>query len=218
VAVFGSKPRSRASDSMQLKRDRFHPIDGRHPCARAVTEQGKRHDHGPRIARACTALEPGTFVPLPNPAHLDHGPGFAPCSRVPLGRSLTYSSKRRLILCLYLEMQPTDSGGASMASCGMLGTNVGRPAALSQPIWRALTTTYVETADLRHSLVHRTVYTDPSGALIGVDRARNPLRPLSVEEQEAFGRVALRAVQVVTAQHADPRIEADLIGQLVACR
>ena len=92
--------------------------------------------------------------------------------------------------------------------------NVGRPPALSQLVWQALTTTYVETADLRHSLVHRAVYTDPSGALIGEDSAGNPLPPLSAEEQEAFGRVALRAVQVLTAPHPDPRVQADLIRQL----
>lgn len=80
--------------------------------------------------------------------------------------------------------------------------------------WDALLATYVRTEDLRHSLVHRKVYTDPSGALVGVDRRGQKIRPLTGDEQEALGRAVLRASQLVLATGPDERGEADLARQL----
>lgn len=80
--------------------------------------------------------------------------------------------------------------------------------------WSALMKSYVATIELRHSLVHRTVYTDPAGALVGKNPSGKPLRPMTASEQEAFGRATLRAAQLVTADHPDDRIAADLAWQL----
>jgi hypothetical protein len=92
----------------------------------------------------------------------------------------------------------------------------GRPKALSVQVWRALTLTYVETVQLRHSLVHRRAYTDASGALVGTNGSGGRLRPFTAVEQEAFVRSALRAAQLVIAANPDSRVEADLIRQLGA--
>lgn len=90
----------------------------------------------------------------------------------------------------------------------------GRPSLFSSSVWEPLMATYVETADLRDSLVHRRVYTDPSGALIGIDRSGTSLRPLTATEQEALGRTALRAAELVLAPIPDSRVTADLTRQL----
>jgi len=91
----------------------------------------------------------------------------------------------------------------------------GRPRTFPPQLWEALMKTYVETTELRHSLVHRTVYTDPSGALVGYDRSGTELGAFTSEEQEALGRAALRAAQVVAvAPKRDSRLEADLTRQL----
>lgn len=92
----------------------------------------------------------------------------------------------------------------------------GRPEALNVQVWRALTRMYVETEQLRHSLVHRRAYTDASSALVGTDGSGGQLRPLAAVEQEAFVRSALRAAQLVIATKPDSRVEADLIRQLGA--
>lgn len=90
----------------------------------------------------------------------------------------------------------------------------GRPNAIDAQEWRALTKAYVETAELRHSLVHRRVHTDEANALVGVDESGSPLRPLTPDEQEAFVRAILRAADLVTAPAPDERVKADLLRQL----
>jgi hypothetical protein len=57
------------------------------------------------------------------------------------------------------------------------------------------------------------MYIDQAHALVGVDRSGASLRPLSAEEQEAFGRAALRASATVTG-NADTRLDRDLLRQL----
>jgi hypothetical protein len=90
----------------------------------------------------------------------------------------------------------------------------GQPTTFPSALWEALMKTYVKTTELRHSLVHRTVSTDPSGALVGYDRSGAELRAFTGEEQEALGRAALRAAQVAVAPVQDSRLEADLTRQL----
>lgn len=80
--------------------------------------------------------------------------------------------------------------------------------------WSALTKTYAETAELRHSLVHRRAHIDAMDALVGVDDAGAPLRPLSADEQEALARAALRSAEIVTSPTADERTAPDLDRQL----
>jgi hypothetical protein len=74
-----------------------------------------------------------------------------------------------------------------------------RPSLISSQAWDPLMGTYVATADLRHSLVHRRVHTDAANALIGHDSTGVALRPLTPGEQEALARTALRAAELVTA-------------------
>jgi hypothetical protein len=90
---------------------------------------------------------------------------------------------------------------------------VGRPTPFDSTTWSALMLSYAGTAELRHSLTHRTVHADDAGSLIGVKNGRQ-LRPLSAAEQEAFGRAALRAAQLVTVATPDERLRADLQGHL----
>jgi hypothetical protein len=92
----------------------------------------------------------------------------------------------------------------------------GKPGALSISSWRVLTLSYVLTVDLRHSLTHRSVFTDPTGALVGHDDDGNPIRPMPPEEQVAFVRAVLRAAQLVLAPASDDRIATDLVRQLGA--
>jgi hypothetical protein len=89
-----------------------------------------------------------------------------------------------------------------------------RPAHFSASIWQPLMSTFAETVELRHSLVHRTVHTDTTGALVGVDRAGQPLRPLSGVEQEAFGRAVMIAADLAVSSSVDSRDEARLLRHL----
>jgi hypothetical protein len=92
---------------------------------------------------------------------------------------------------------------------------VGQPSAISTAAWQALMLTYAETSELRHSLVHRAAFTDPTTqALVGHDRNGGRLRPMTVDEQEAFVRAVLRAAELVTAAAYEERHEDDLVHQL----
>lgn len=88
-----------------------------------------------------------------------------------------------------------------------------RPSALPLSSWKALIETYVGTVDLRHSLVHRRAWTDAANALVGVKKNGHSTRPLTVDEQEAFGRSAIRAAEALLATPPDSRVIADLVGQ-----
>jgi len=90
----------------------------------------------------------------------------------------------------------------------------GQPPNLSPTTWDALMGTYVETVQIRHSLVHRRAHIDAAKALVGVDDLGTPLRPLSADEQDAFGRAVLRTAELVLAPSSDARIEGDLLHQL----
>jgi hypothetical protein len=93
-------------------------------------------------------------------------------------------------------------------------TGISKPPHISLDTWSALLATYAATDEHRHSLVHRRTYIDQTHALVGVDRSGGSLRPLSAEEQEAFGRAALRASATVTGNAADTRVDRDLLRQL----
>ena len=62
-----------------------------------------------------------------------------------------------------------------------------QPQSISSAAWQALMATYAATVQPRHSLVHRAVFTDPAGALVGHDRQGAKLRRVPPDEQEAFG-------------------------------
>jgi hypothetical protein len=89
-----------------------------------------------------------------------------------------------------------------------------RPAVIDDRPWQALTRTYVETIEIRHSLVHRRAGLDGGKALVGVRADGTPLRPLTAAEQEAFARAALRVAELVLGASRATRVQADLARQL----
>lgn len=88
------------------------------------------------------------------------------------------------------------------------------PPQFGPSVWAPLMALYVETTDLRHSLVHRRAQTDSTGSLVGVDANGSPLRPLTRSEQDAFARVALQAREMAIAPTGDPRVESELVRHL----
>ena len=91
---------------------------------------------------------------------------------------------------------------------------LGQPSMMGLDAWRALTALYRNTTELRHSLVHRKVYTDDAHSLVGQSLDGSDLRPLGASEQEALCRVALRASVVVTRERVDARDEQALLWEL----
>jgi hypothetical protein len=90
-----------------------------------------------------------------------------------------------------------------------------QPTTITTDSWQALMLTYAETSELRHSLVHRAAFTDrTTQALVGHDRNGGRLRPMTVDEQEAFVRAVLRAAGLVTAAAHEERHVDDLVHQL----
>lgn len=89
--------------------------------------------------------------------------------------------------------------------------------ATQHDLLRALWGTYASTTELRHSLVHRKVSVDGSGAVVGVSAGvQNQVAtaPMTLEEQTAFSRAAMRLVDIVSRQMLSGREEADLRTQL----
>jgi len=89
-----------------------------------------------------------------------------------------------------------------------------KPNFFSDSSWAALLATYVNTAQLRHSLVHRTVHIDSNNSLVGLDKNGKALRPLTADEQDAFARTALRAASLAVSTSANSRMENDLLRHL----
>jgi hypothetical protein len=114
-----------------------------------------------------------------------------------------------------LAKTPDTKRGWSIKKKVELARNrISPPTAIEPNAWEAQTKTYVELAELRHSLVHRRAHLDKTDALVGVDENKKPLRPLTADEQNALGRAALRAAQLVTVATPDLRVAADLTRQL----
>lgn len=81
-----------------------------------------------------------------------------------------------------------------------------RPGSFPALEWQAVMATYAETHQLRNSLTHRKVFTDPAGSLVGIDdKTGAALRGLTVIEQEAFAHVALLAAELVIGGTSDGR-------------
>ena len=95
-------------------------------------------------------------------------------------------------------------------------SGISGPPNFGKATWDALATTYANTAELRHSLVHRQVHLDASEALVGRDKNGRPLTPLSSTEQEALAKAAVRASSLALAPAANARIEGDLLRHLHA--
>jgi hypothetical protein len=89
-----------------------------------------------------------------------------------------------------------------------------QPAAIEHDVWRALCQVYVETIELRHSLVHRQAYVTATGDLVGMSRGGIELRPFTADQQDAFARAVQLAATVVTEPSPDNRTRADLSRQL----
>ena len=89
-----------------------------------------------------------------------------------------------------------------------------RPTQLTALLWAPLMATYDASVEIRHSLVHRRVHTDATGALVGRDRVGQPLRPMPPKEQEAFARAVLGAAEQALASATDARSESRLARHL----
>ncbi|YCH06394.1 hypothetical protein ACTAQJ_14875 [Arthrobacter sp. alpha11c] len=122
------------------------------------------------------------------------------------------------VLDLFLEAcflqageQPDQDRGFSIKRKRDLARNFkGAPSFLPEDIWQAAALTYDATAEVRASLVHRKVYTDPTNALVGHDNGGGRLRPVTAVEQEALVRAALRLSEAAKAHVKDARTDADL--------
>ncbi len=78
----------------------------------------------------------------------------------------------------------------------------------SKTVWNTLLRIYAVTVEHRHCLVHRTAAVDAtSGALEGVDRNNQPLKPLSHDEQIAFAKLASLVAAAVNKGGMDRRSE-----------
>lgn len=89
-----------------------------------------------------------------------------------------------------------------------------RPTQLAASVWGPLMAAYDATFEIRHSLVHRRVHTDATGALVGIDRSGQTLRPMPPNGQEAFARAALGAAEQALATTSDARSDARLLRDL----
>ena len=89
-----------------------------------------------------------------------------------------------------------------------------KPAQFTATGWLALMSAYAEIVEIRHSLVHRRAHTNATGALVGIDRTGQALRPLTGAEQESFARATLTAADVALTAAANPRDEARLLRHL----
>ena len=85
----------------------------------------------------------------------------------------------------------------------------------SSDLWRAITSLYVGTYGLRHTLVHRQIQVDATNQdLVGYDEQGAKLIPVKYDEQVAFCRFAQRFAQAICDQSLMHRLEGDLRGQL----
>ena len=81
----------------------------------------------------------------------------------------------------------------------------------SNGVWAAILRVYAGTVEHRHCLVHRTAKVDAtSGALEGVDRNKQPLKPLVREEQVALAKASGLVARGVVTGAIDRRSEEHL--------
>jgi hypothetical protein len=57
-------------------------------------------------------------------------------------------------------------------------------------IWRACVQLYINSIEVRHSLVHRTAQVKPNGDLVGETKAKTSLPPVTLRQQAAFCELA----------------------------
>jgi hypothetical protein len=89
------------------------------------------------------------------------------------------------------------------------------PLSQDTPLWRALTSVYSTTKEVRHSLVHRLTEVDrATGDLKATDKNGQALPPITADQQEAFCRAVQRASQAALARIISPRERADLAWNL----
>jgi hypothetical protein len=73
------------------------------------------------------------------------------------------------------------------------------PLTSNSELWERLCALYAAFAEVRHSLVHRRIKVDPAGALIAADSEDDPLRPVSVDEQEHLAILVVELADAVLA-------------------
>ncbi|MBI5284967.1 MAG: hypothetical protein HY874_07720 [Chloroflexi bacterium] len=88
----------------------------------------------------------------------------------------------------------------------------GSPQLLPSPLdgvpglWERLAKLYVALDEHRHAVVHRRITVEPDGSLVGHDRAGAALRPLSIEEQDAWTLASFAIAEAVIASDVNPRM------------
>jgi hypothetical protein len=105
----------------------------------------------------------------------------------PAGLDLTIADKRRHAL--------NASGDLSVLGC-------------SNQVWAGVLLVYATTVEHRHCLVHRTAKVDAtSGTLEGIDRNRQPLKPLTRDEQVTLAKASGLIARGVVGGGLDQRSE-----------
>lgn len=80
----------------------------------------------------------------------------------------------------------------------------------NRELWDATCDLYAGTSDIRHSLVHRRSKVDAQGTLLCDDNVGAALTPMTVEEQDAFCKVAHRVVVSAFAGKLERYAQRDL--------
>jgi len=79
------------------------------------------------------------------------------------------------------------------------------------PVWGRLTNLYVNTAEARHCLIHRSFKVDPAGAMLDMrDNQGNPCPDITAAEQAALCRLAQSVAEVVLANRYGNRERSDV--------
>lgn len=78
---------------------------------------------------------------------------------------------------------------------------------LNKDVWDSLMGVYVNTVDLRHSLIHRRAFVNgATDELVGTDKFGQPIAAMLPGEQEAFARAVLLASELLTTDPSDQRL------------
>jgi hypothetical protein len=89
------------------------------------------------------------------------------------------------------------------------------PLTADRDLWHTMTSVYVATTEIRHSLIHRFAEVDRvTGTLTGRDASGHALAPITADQQEAFCRAVQRTAIAALAGRISPRERSDVVWQL----
>jgi len=81
-------------------------------------------------------------------------------------------------------------------------------------IWERLAQLYMNLQEARHSVVHRRATVDSDGTFHVQNQARNPLRPITQEEQASFAFLMLDVFSLVLKRTPDDRVANAVMARL----